>query len=108
MGGLRDSRHLLFPDDEFSVTRKMSDAGVGLVDVEPIHDRRMEDLTTVGGAQQILNWIEERLREGNIIYASDRTKEPLFEERLDGSWKFHIVIQPLRGKKPDVGNESPA
>jgi hypothetical protein len=88
-------------------TRDPGNAGVGLVDVEAIGEKKIEDLVTISDAQQILNWIEERLREGNIIYASDLNQNPLFEERRDGSWKFHIVVQPLRGDKPDIGNESP-
>lgn len=89
------------------MSEDIMNAGVGLVDVEAIGEKKIETLVKITDAQQILNWIEERLRKGNIIYASDLEKNPLFEERLDGSWKFHIVVQPLRGKKPDVGNESP-
>jgi hypothetical protein len=89
------------------MSKDIMNAGVGMVDVEAIGEKKIEDLVKITDAQQILNWIEEKLREGNIIYASDLTQNPLFEERLDGSWKFHIVVQPLRGKKPDIGNESP-
>lgn len=79
-------------------------AGAGLVDVEAAGERVMLAIDN-SMASQILNWIEGKLREGNIIYASDLTKNPLFERKVGGT--FHIVVQPLRGKTPDIGNESP-
>lgn len=81
-----------------------SNSGAGLIDVEVMGNRVMASINN-STSDQILNWIEDMLRQGNIIYATDVTRNPIFERKIGGT--FHIVVQPLRGKKPDIGNESP-
>ncbi len=68
-----------------------------IIDSSAIEQRLMDSMKPAQTeAESLLNWIEGKLKDGNVIYASDLEKNPLFEKRRDGSWQLHIIAQPMK------------